>query len=243
MDERPFLHRQRTAILVVAALATGLCFLPLGKVPQFWTLHGFHVARKLAAGLAALIAVVLLIRRRSEMSLPLQIGSLVGVVGIAAFCILRIVSLANRAMPTFEEDDPRAGVYYQKACDAGSMEACTMLGTCYWMGGCGLKKNTSRGFDLFRKACDGNEMSACGQLGVCYEFGGCGLGKSGERAVAFYEKACSGGEMGMCNNLGVCYYKGECGLGKDDERAAELYKKACRGGDSSACHNLDIMKN
>ena len=243
MDKRPIIHRQRAAILVVAAVALGLCFLPLGKVPHVWTMHGILVARKAAVGLSALIALLLLFRGRREMGLPLQIGSLIGVVGVFGFCIFRIVVLGNRAMPTFDDDDPRAGAYYRKACDADSMEACTMLGTCYWTGSCGLEKNGPRGFDLFRKACDGGDMTACGQLGVCYEFGGCGLSKSGERAVAFYEKACSGGEMGMCNNLGVCYHKGECGLGKDDDRAAELYKKACQGGDSSACHNLDVMKN
>jgi TPR repeat protein len=197
-----------------------------------------------AITLFALIAVAILLGgRRHEMGLPLQIGSIVGVAAILAFCIFRIVAFGKRTMPTFADDDPRAAAYYQKVCNEGDMEGCSMLGTCYWTGSCGVAKNGSQGFDLFQKACDGGEMGACGQLGVCYEFGGCGLVKSGERAVAFYEKACSGGEMSMCNNLGVCYHKGECGVGKDDARAAVLYKKACRGGDSGACHNLDLMKN
>ena len=243
MDE-PLIHRQRLAILSVAAVAIGLCFLPTGKIPLVWTMHGILTARKAALALFGLVSVATLLRRRNkEMGLLSQIGSLAAVGAILSFCVFRIVVLGHRTMPTFDDDDPRAGVYYQKSCDAGSMEACTMLGTCYWTGSCGLAKNGPRGFDLFQKACDGGEMGACGQLGVCYEFGGCGLTKSGERAVALYEKACVGGEMSMCNNLGVCYHKGECGLGKDDGRAAELYKKACRGGDSGACHNLDLLKN
>jgi TPR repeat protein len=241
---QPLIHSQRVAILSVAAVASGLCFFPLGKVPHVWTLHGILVARTAALALVGLMGgVVLLWRRKKEMGRLLQVGSLSVVGAIIAFCIFRMIALGNRTMPAFEDDDPQAGVYYQKACDAGEMEACTMLGTCYWTGSCGLAKNGPHGFDLFQKACDGGEVGACGQLGVCYEFGGCGLAKSGERAVAFYAKACDGGEMAMCNNLGVCYHKGECGVGKDDDRAASLYKKACRGGDSGACHNLDLLKN
>jgi TPR repeat protein len=242
--DQPLIHRQRAAILLIAAVATGLCFFPLGKVPLFWTLQGILRVRKVALELFGLVAFAILIwRRKKEMGWLLQVGSLSATGAIVAFCILRMIVLAHRTMPTFEDDDPRAGAYYQEACTAGTLEACTMLGTCYWTGSCGLAKNGPRGFDLFQKACDGGEVGACGQLGVCYEFGGCGLTKSGERAVAFYEKACEGGEMAMCNNLGVCYHKGECGVGKDDTRAANLYKKACRGGDSGACHNLDLLKN
>jgi hypothetical protein len=231
-------------MLLVGALAVGLCFLPLGKVPPAATLHGILVARRVAIALLGVIALVLVLsRRRLEMGRFVWIGSLVGVGAILAFCIFRMVVFGKRPMPTFADDDPHAGAYYRKACDEGEMDGCSMLGTCYWTGSCGVDKNGALGFELFQKACDGGDMSACGQLGVCYEFGGCGLVKSGERAVAFYEKACSGGEMSMCNNLGVCYHKGECGVGKDDSRAAELYKKACRGGDSGACHNLDLMKN
>lgn len=230
--------------MLVGGLALGLCFLPLGKVPRASTLHAVLIARRAAIALFSLIVAALLVgKRRQEMRLPLWIGSIIGVAAIAAFCVVRVVVLGKRPLPTFEDDDPRAGAYYQKVCDEGDMEGCSMLGTCYWTGSCGVAKNGGHGFDLFQKACDGGEMGACGQLGVCYEFGGCGLVKSGERAVAFYEKACSGGEMSMCNNLGVCYHKGECGVGKDDTRAAALYNKACRGGDSGACHNLDLMKN
>jgi TPR repeat protein len=238
------IHKQRLAILAVALVGTLACFIPLGRVPLVWSLHGIQVARKIALGFSGLSFVVTLLGHRDkEMKLPAQIGSLIATGLVVCFCLFRIVVLGNRALPNFDDDDPRAGAYYHKACDAGLMEACTRLGGCYWTGSCGLAMNGQRGFDLYDKACNGGEMNACGQLGVCYEFGGCGLAKSGERAVALYEKACAGGDASMCNNLGVCYHKGECGLGKDDTRAAQLYRKACSGGDSSACHNLDVMKN
>lgn len=225
-------------------MALGLCFVPLGKFPIIWSVHGILVARKAAVALFTLIAAALLLGRRTQaIGLPVKIGSSVGLCLLAAFCAFRFFALAHRPMPTFADDDPAASEYYQKACDLGRMEACSMLGTCYWTGSCGVAKSVAKGLDLFERACDGGEMASCGQLGVCYEFGGCNLMKSGERAVAFYEKACAGGEMSMCNNLGVCYYKGECGVGKDDKRALALYTKACQGGDSGACHNLSLIKN
>ena len=238
------IHKQRVAIWVVALAGTVGCFIPLGRVPLIWSLHGLQIARKFMLGVSGLALVLTLLGHRDkEMKLPVQIGSLVTTCLVLGFCIFRFVVLGTRSLLTFDDDDPRAGVYYRKACDAGLMEACTRLGGCYWTGTCGLPIDGKQGFSLYERACDGGDMTACGQLGMCYEFGGCGLTKSGERAVAMYEKACGGGDSSMCNNLGVCYHKGECGLPKDDARAANLYRKACRGGDSSACHNLDVMKN
>ncbi len=238
------IHRQRLAILIVALVGALGCFLPLGRVPLVWSLGGIQMVRKIALALFGLSVVLTLVGQRDkEMKLPLQIGALSASGLVVIFCIFRIIVLGNRALPNFEDDDPRAGVYYRKACDAGRMEACARLGSCYWTGSCGLALDGRRGFELYEKACDGGDMSSCGQLGVCFEFGGCGLVKSNERAVSLYEKACGGGEPSMCNNLGVCYHKGQCGLAKDDARAANLYRKACSSGDSSACHNLDVMKN
>lgn len=244
MSLRLRLHKQRLVVLLVAAVATIGAFIPLGRVPAVWTLHGIETARLAGLGVLALTGIVVLLGRWSEeMRLPVQIVTLATTGTVVAFCVFRIIVLGSASMPVFEEDDPRAAAYYTKACEAGVMAACSRLGTCYWTGSCGVAQNGQRGFDLHVKACDGGDMAACGQLGVCYEFGGCGLSKNNARAVALYEKACDGGEAAMCNNLGVCYHKGQCGLSADGGRAADLYRKACRGGDSSACHNLDVMKN
>jgi hypothetical protein len=243
MNSKTFLHRQRIAILVIAALGLIACFIPLGRVPRFGTLHDLEIARHVVCGcFVVLVGLVLLGRWSQEMRLPVQISSLVVGCCIVGFAIFRIGVLGSRSMPVFADDDPSAGAYYQKACDLGVMEGCALLGGCYWTGTCGVVKDARHGFGLYEKACDGGDMGACGQLGVCYEVGGCGLLKSGEKAVRMYEKACTGGEVGMCNNLGVCYNKGQCGLGKNETRAAELYAMACKGGESSACHNLEVMR-
>ena len=234
-------NKQRLTILLVALLGMLGCFVPLGRVPTIWSLHGIQGARQVALGVFGMVVVLVLLGHRSmELGSAARIGSLVATCLVWAFCIFRI-GVLGVGLPSFDEDDPRGGAYYNKACTAGVMEACARLGACYWTGTCGVEVDGPHGLSLHEKACDGGVMSACGQLGVCYEFGGCGLRRNGERAVALYEKACSGGEASMCNNLGVCYDKGQCGLGQDRAHATRLYQKACKNGDSSGCHNLDII--
>jgi hypothetical protein len=237
------MRKQRIVIAVIATAAMAGCFLPCAHVPFLAPVHFLHVARKIALGLFVLIlAWAVLGERIREIAHPMQVGSSVAGGLIVLFCLYRILVLNVHTLPTFDEDDPRGGIFYQKACDAGEMAGCAMLGKCYWSGSCGLVKDGAHGVGLLQMACDGGSFGACAQLGVCYEFGGCGLGKNGLRAVSLYEKACAGGEMDTCNNLGGCYHEGQCGLSKDDRRAAELFRKACKGGDSAACHNLTILK-
>ncbi|MGD0838810.1 MAG: tetratricopeptide repeat protein [Polyangia bacterium] len=244
MDHQPRIHRQRIAILSAIALAALLCFVPLGRVPLIGTLREILLARKVALGLCGAVALMTLLGRwRKKLWLHFRICSYTFIGAVVAFCLLRIVVLSHRTLPTFADDDPRAAPYYQKACDEEDLEACEALGVCYWTGTCGVGKDAQQGLKLFREACDAGDMGACGHLGVCYEMGGCGLMRNDEQAMAYYEKACTGGEMDMCNNLGVCYYEGRCGVAKDDAEAAKLYEKACRGGYSGACYNLDLIKN
>jgi hypothetical protein len=237
------IHRQRIIILVAALFGILGCFIPLGRVPLVWSLNGIQIARRIMLGVFGLtLALTMLGRRDKEMRLSVEVVSVAATILVVSFCVFRFIVLGSRSMPLFDDDDPRAGVYYRKACDADSMQACSLLGGCYWTGSCGLNKDGRLGLTLYQKACEGGEMSACGQIGMCYEFGGCGLPKNTARAVALYEQACEGGEMSMCNNLGVCYNKGQCGVSRDELRAEQLYKRACKGGESGACHNLDLMQ-
>jgi TPR repeat protein len=206
-------------------------------------MKGVQGVRWIAAGLFVLVlALTLLGRWKHEMTCASHLGSALATVLIAIVCIYRLVMVYGR-VAAFDENDPQARAFYQRACNEREMEGCVLLGTCYWTGSCGLTKDTSRAVELFEKACNGGAMNACGQLGSCFEFGECGLRRNGLRAVSFYEKACVGGEMDMCNNLGVCYHKGLCGLSKDARRATALYQKACDGGYSGACHNLELIAN
>jgi hypothetical protein len=236
------MHKQRLILVAVASAAIAGSFLPIGNPNLLPSIYAVHFIRKIAVGLFVLVVLASFLYggHRRELPIAPQLGSW-GMTGlIVIFCIYRMVALGSRKMPTFDDDDPRASAFYQRACDSGEMNACALLGACYWTGTCGLTKDGSHGVDLYQKACDGGDMEACGVLGTCYEQGGCGLTKNSGRAVSLYEKACAGGDMGMCNNLGVCYQQGQCGLVKDDARAIGLYRKACKGGDPGACHNVEV---
>lgn len=235
------MQKQHLLLVTVATAAIAASFLPIGNPNLLPSLHTLQLARKIAVGLFVLVVASSLVSLRSrEAPIALQLTSWGATTLIVIFCIYRMVVLGSRRMPAFEDDDPKASAFYQRACDSGEMTACALLGACYWTGTCGLAKDGSRGVDLYQKACDGGDMEACGVMGTCYEQGGCGLGKNGARAVALYEKACAGGDMGMCNNLGVCYQQGQCGLVKDEAHAMKLYRKACQGGDPGACHNVEV---
>ena len=237
------MHRQRIALIVLAILGLGSCFLPWGQEPVMGSLTGIGLLQLVAVVLGALVLIPSLLgplgRAMSESRRTL---ASLGVLLLPVLGVARIVVVGYYWIPTFSDDDPRAKDYYERACNAGRVKACVLLGTCYWTGTCGQSKNVELAIALYEKACTASVASACGQLGVCYELGGCGVAKSNSKAVAMYEKACNGGEMDMCNNLGVCYHKGECGLFRNLERARALYGKACDGGYAGACYNLSLLK-
>ena len=126
------IHRQRIIILVAALLGILGCFIPLGRVPLIWSLNGIQLARRIMFGVFGLtLALTMLGRRDKEMWLPVEVLSVVTTVLVVSFCVFRFIVLGSRSMPLFEDDDPHAGVYYRKACDADNMQACSLLGGCY----------------------------------------------------------------------------------------------------------------
>jgi TPR repeat protein len=222
----------------------GVCFVPWGRAPVLGPINGTGLLQLLAVALGLAILVVSFVGPLAEsLTGASSTLAILGTLMVIASGVMRIVLVGYYWMPTFAEEDARAKDFYEKACAAGRMKACVLLGSCYWTGTCGQSKDVSRAVELYEKACETSEISACGQLGVCYELGGCGVPRSGSKAVAMYEKACMGGEMDMCNNLGVCYHRGECGVFRDSKHARVLYSKACDGGYSGACHNLSLLKD
>ena len=238
------MHRQRITLIALALSGMGICFVPLRRAPVLGSMNGTGLLQLLAVALGLAVLVVSFIGPLAQ-SLTGARSTLAVFAALVVLVsgVVRIVRVGYYWMPTFAEDDARAKDFYEKACAAGRMKACVLLGSCYWTGTCGQSKDVSRAIELYEKACAASEISACGQLGVCYELGGCGVARSGSKAVAMYEKACLGGEMDMCNNLGVCYHRGECGVFRDSKRARALYSKACDGGYSGACHNLSLLKD
>jgi TPR repeat protein len=237
------MHRQRITLIALALLGMGVCFVPWGSTPILGPLKGTGLLQLVAVTLGLSVLVVSFVGplAMATTGTPNALASLATLL-ILTLGAVRIVVIGHYWMPSFEENDARAKEYYEEACAAGRIKACVLLGTCYWTGTCGQRKDVDRAVELFQKACAGAEASACGQLAECYDVGGCGLTRSASMAVAMYEKACAGGEMDMCNNLGICYHKGGCGVPRDIKRARVLYSKACDGGYGGACHNLSLIK-
>ena len=236
------MHLQRITLVSLSILGMGLSFLPWGKQPLLGPLNStglFQLAGVLLGVVALILSFVGSLKR--AISGTVAAFAFLSVLLVFAAGVTRIMLVGYYWIPKFAEDDPRAKDFYERACAAGKMKACVLLGTCYWTGTCGQDKDVGRALELYERACDSSEISACGQLGVCYEIGGCGVSRNTAKAIASYEKACAGGEMDMCNNLGVCYHKGGCGVGRDTTKARQLYGKASDGGYSGACHNLTLL--
>jgi hypothetical protein len=60
------IHKQRLAIVVVALVGTLACFIPLGRVPLVWSLHGIQEARKVVLGVLGLSLALALMGHRAS---------------------------------------------------------------------------------------------------------------------------------------------------------------------------------
>ena len=132
----------------------------------------------------------------------------------------------------------QAAVYFGRACDAGHLRACRILGLRHVLGA-GVRKSPVRARSLYERACDGGEPTGCRGLGWLY-FQGEGVPADHARAAELYARACSAGDAESCFNLARCHEDGT-GVARDRPRAAALYLEACRGGDAAACLNLAIL--
>src|SRR5437868_10719273 len=111
---------------------------------------------------------------------------------------------------------------HEAACDAGTVAACSKLGTLYRQG-LGLPVDECRAATLFEKACTGGGPDGCVGLALMYEDGLC-VEHDGGRAAALYEKACTGGAGIGCRSLGDLYRAGE-GVARNPERALGYFRK------------------
>lgn len=86
---------------------------------------------------------------------------------------------------------------FQRACDAGSANACGRQGLMYAEGH-GIAKDYFRALLLYTKACDGGDAGDCSNLGQFYRLGK-GVQKDKERARQLYSKGCSMGDKWGCD--------------------------------------------
>jgi TPR repeat protein len=128
-----------------------------------------------------------------------------------------------------------------RACDAGSGQACGILGNCY-AAGRGVKRDSSRARALREKACAGGVGKACYLVGYA-QLRGVGAPQSDERALQTLTRACAMGDPEGCGVLAKLYHvgRGVPASVTPGDRAAQartLYVKACRMGDDETCRFL-----
>lgn len=127
-----------------------------------------------------------------------------------------------------------------RACDQGTVAACSDLGTAYTLGDLGLAHDPVRGTRLFEQACEGGNALACANL-ARHLLDGVGAPKDAPRALELGLDACTQGAVPGCDLSGVMLVLGATGVEADPSRAVPLLEKGCAGGFGHSCLNLATL--
>ena len=139
---------------------------------------------------------------------------------------------------TVEYDFGKAKEYYDKAINAGLVEANYGLGKLA-LNGCGEAVDVNKAVTCFEKAITGSEpgivADAYEKLGEIYSNEAYGLGVDYNKAIEYYTKAndltqgCNGSYM---RSIALCYQKlGDAGSEKEwNKKALDKYKELAEGG-------------
>jgi TPR repeat protein len=111
--------------------------------------------------------------------------------GGASSCL----AAGSRLAPGQPNPSPyRAAAMFRIGCDAGDLDACNGLGTCYARGE-GVPQDNARAIELFTKACDGNVGIGCKGLGDMFAT------TDPVRAQAAYKRSCDLGYKRGCEHV------------------------------------------
>ena len=117
---------------------------------------------------------------------------------------------------------------FSERCDAGSIEACEVVGIARRVAG-----DADGALEAFGAACEAGSAEACGHFGHGLK----GSEREEERSRAF-RKGCEGGDLYSCELLGDELHR--------QERSADaevVYQRACDGDRFSACKELgDVLR-
>lgn len=130
------------------------------------------------------------------------------------------------------KNQDRALELYQKACLAGSGDACADEGR-------HLMDRPERANDalaVLELSCDLGSGGGCANFAFLYATGKI-VKKDDRRATALYVKSCDLGDAKGCYNAGVMSDDGR-GVARDVAAAVARYEEGCAGGSSTACTNL-----
>jgi len=138
-----------------------------------------------------------------------------------------------------EKDGKKALKWYQRAVDAGHLDAYVGLGRMYLLSE-GVKKDTARAFDLFAAAAKKGDTAAMTNLAVMYSKG-TGIAKDKEKAFYWNKKAADAGEKYAQYNTAFYYLKGLGGVQKNLKTAYTWYEKSAKQGVKDAQEKLNKL--
>eukprot|EP01006_Ploeotia_vitrea_P048971 TRINITY_DN67290_c8_g6_i1.p1 TRINITY_DN67290_c8_g6~~TRINITY_DN67290_c8_g6_i1.p1 ORF type:complete len:526 (-),score=244.98 TRINITY_DN67290_c8_g6_i1:143-1696(-) len=143
------------------------------------------------------------------------------------------------------KDVNRAHELFQKAADAGDLNAVHQLGIMYQEGVPGsltIRKDVDKAIALFEKAAKGGHYEAMNSLGFLYQHGDGPILADIEMAFDFYSKAAQMGFAKAQNNLGFLYFTGALDAQRrpDYFQAFSWFSKASARGNTSALYNMGV---
>jgi TPR repeat protein len=132
---------------------------------------------------------------------------------------------------------------YEPVCNAGSGEACRLLGTMQQDGRGGGGDYVSA-LANYHRGCEAGDALACYGEGQIYEGGGPGVAADPAKSRLLYRNSCEAGASLYnavgCFGLGTLEAKG-IGGESDIIDARERFEKSCKIGFAVGCHSLSIM--
>jgi uncharacterized protein len=151
--------------------------------------------------------------------------------GVVSACFRQAWDLWRRSGGRGPDSD-RALELYQKACLAGSSDACADEGH-------HLMERPDRANDtiaVLELSCDLGSAAGCAHFAFLYATGKL-VTKDDKKSASLYAKSCDLGDAKGCYNAGLMAEEGR-GVGRDLARAIARYEEACEGGSSTGCTNL-----
>jgi TPR repeat protein len=121
---------------------------------------------------------------------------------------------------TGNRDNAQGVAFFEKACSAGSVEACANLGIIYRRGLQGVATNAAKAEAFCDQACAGGDGKSCLFAGAARKQAG-----DGPAALHLFEKACLLGNPWGCSNAHIMLARGD-GVPADAARAQRLREMA-----------------
>ncbi|MCP5396850.1 MAG: sel1 repeat family protein [Sphingomonadaceae bacterium] len=140
-----------------------------------------------------------------------------------------------------QADLPKGRAMFERACNLGKRDGCTLAGQLFLSNGKGLTADYAKGLALLERACREREGYACHLLGSANEAGSVGLPKNRDKAVSYFKAAC---EVGKANSCGVLHNMLMDEVPKAQARpyeVAETYGRACQNGLVSVCAEAVVL--